>query len=427
MRINVLSISPLLTSDKVSSFFPSGVSRVADHLRDTRFLGPNQQIANAYGNTVEWDITKQGAFFQKLYLRNVHSPQPVVSGTYVRVTDFAALAEIKEVNVRYTSNLIMRYSKWYMFIRYRKWLNDEKRSLMNPAVGGELTDAQRSIITQNGFETLADLLYLLSFDSTQSTPIFALSQKLTIGITFEQGPAVLQTDGLISDYMNYRCQPQLIVDFYHVTEKEQRAIIGLTMQRFGIPYIISNKEYLQLAHDVTKVAGDMTPFSIKLVGRGAVKGMYFMLIPELLVNQAINNDWFMIANNPVPLPANMSPYGGLDRFEVTSLGMKLVNPDAGLINFNKTNYTMMYHSASYGDNIFFWSFSIDPEAENAALGYLGMGNTNDAQLHLYFDTTTGTGPDPNNPANPQRLLCVIVMLGYTYVQFQGGDVTEVFL
>jgi hypothetical protein len=381
---------------------------------------------NGYGNTVDWDITKQGAFFQKIYLLNNRPAQPIVSGTFVRVTDFVSIAEIREVNVRYTSNLIFRYTKWYMFLRYRKWLNDERRSLVNVALAGELTDAQRSALTQAGFSTEVDLLYPLSFDSTQSTPIFALSQKLTVSVTFEQGPAILQTDGSITDYMNYSCSPKLRVDFYHVTEKEQRAIIGLTMMKFGIPYIVSNKEYLQLAHDVTKVPGDMTPFSIKLVGRGAVKGFYFMLIPEMLVNQAINNNWFMISNNPVPVPANMSPYDGLDRYEVTALGMKLVNADAGMISFNKTHYTMMYHSASYGDNIFMWSFSVDPEAENAALGYLGMANTNDTQLHLYFKTTTGTGPDPVNPANPQRLLCVIVFLGYSYIQFQGGDVTEVF-
>ena len=423
LRANVTSINPLLTDENTSAWTPQAPAAISDFLRDSKFLGA--QGPTGFGQTVILELTKQGTSFSGLTIRSRKAPVAVISGTFARYQDCIGLAEIKELRLMYVGNLLCRYNRYYMFTRFRMWLTDEKRSLMFEATGCGFTPAERSVQTQLGWTTYTPAMLPFQFDTSQSSPIVALAQKLRVEIDIDTFDNLLQTDGVIGLYAaSATTQIDFIPDYVHTTDYETNALVAAAKSDQGIPYLISNYYYEQ-QFPISALPGTIST-DVRLLNRGVVKSMYFFFVPQRLVQSIGQNEYFQIANDPVPISPLMSPYDEIDHFEMEANGVFAIRSVAVAL-WIKTLYKAAYHSSRFGDNIYFWSWSLSPETENASFGNLAFANLDNPILRIYWGPS-GTGPDPIlGPATAQVLLLFVQYLTYTFFQYQGGDVTNVFV
>lgn len=425
LRANVASLSPLVTDNNVSAWLPQAPQAIADFLRDTKYLSP--QNVSGFGQTNRFELTKQGTSLMGVTIRSVFSAIPITSGTFVRYMDFIGIAQFKELRVLYVGNLIFKYGKEYMFVRIRKWLTDEKRDAINQAIYGEQTPAQRSALTQAGFDTYTPAMWPNSYATDQATPIVTLSQKLNFEFDSDTIVNLLQTDGTITAYdltintVTYTILP----DYIHTIESDTQFLVAKSKEENGIPYLLSNKTYIQKINvSAAPLIDQFTEF--RMLNRGVVKGVYFYLVALRLLQTPGSNEYFEISNNPVPANPLLTAYDPIDHFEMEANGVfaiRGVNRD----RFNRFIIHPFYHSSRPGDNIFFWSWSLTPETENAAFGNLAFANLDNPILRIWWGPS-GTGFDPvTGDPNLQVLVLHILYFVYTYIQFQGGDVTEVFV
>ena len=429
LRSNVMSISPLISDDKNSAFMPQGISKIQDHLYDPRYITATSVCGLGMENTFE--ISKQASIFTDLTLQITWPSIPVTSGTFVRYVDFLGYAAIESYTCVYVSNKLYQYGGHYLWTRARLNYSNEKRVAINNAVLGERSGAERSALTQSTtpIDTYTNIFYPLGLDLSMPGPSISLAQKLQNIFKLRNMAQLLQTDGNINSYSGFdidnKSGARLLIGFRHLTEPQANEMVTMTEMDPGLAFLFSNKQ-LYTPTDVSKGANLTGAVQVQIPNRGALKEYLWYAIPKVLYGQTTNNDWFMVANKPSPVPPGMGTYNRWKQWWITSSGQYLVRTDLTYPRWALNEYHRQIHTSQPGDNINDWSFSIDPEAENAALGYTGIANQDNPTLFVEFDPATGTGI---NPANQQIQTLVLIQdeRQYTFVHFHRGDATEIFV
>lgn len=442
LRANVAAISPLITDPDTNPFLPQPPHACSDFLRDTRVVQPSQGSTNQDG-TVRWEFSKSASSLFRLYLRSRRPAQAVPAGaTFCRWVDWVAVTEISEIRVVYFGQNIYRYTNDYIMRRIRNTLEPNKLEAYQNCCLGDKTDAFRSQLTQLGCTTFLPLMLPTSFDVSQSWPIIAIAQKLYVEIDFKPLNQVLNCD--LSTYVPATTVYPLVdmyADYYVLTEPENAFLTSKAGTEDGIAYLNSNKvivqnQNIQISNTITVA----TDYDIRLLTKGTVKEFEFTLTPLQLRSTPFGNDWWVTSNNPVPLPAPagviaMGPYAEIQAWTIQCSGTDVVRRSImsnGGILWNKNLYFKDYHTGRPGENRYGWSFSLAPEMENAALGNLAFANLDTPTLTLTFAPNNtlglpgGTGVNPLTAAN-QYLVCTMLYYTYSYVQWQGGDLVEVFV
>lgn len=423
LRANVTSINPLIHNPDASEYLPVAPYATGDSLRDTKAINPIQPAS--LGSTLNFEITKQAATVERFFLRLRFNPITLVSGTFVRFQDNAQ-AFIKEIRIQYSGNQIFRYGKEYLFTRQELYLDFEKSTYEDERLYRNQTAARRNQLAAEGFDVWIDLIMPHMDEKQNSLPVICLSQKLQIEIDLHTAEEILQTDGTIADYSLINvAQAQLYVDYTHVLDRIAEELVWMSIQAEGIPYLVSNKTYVQRT-EVSAAAG--TQFTeVNCIRKGTVKEIVNYFVPVRLEQTRGSNEFFMVNNNPTPLPVLMSPYDLISRIEAEANGNLLIRPIA-LERFLRVVYMPQYHSLPFRDflKLYVWSWSRNPEAPNSAYGNIAFANFDNPTIRVFWGPN-GSGLDPIDPAVPQRLAYYIIYYIYSYVQLQGGDITEVFI
>lgn len=426
LRAAVTSVSPLITNQNVSPFFPAPPVAISDYLRDTKDL--QFQSGFQLGDTLTLDLSKQATSLGvcRLLIQWPAVPVNPLDTGFVRLMDYVGYAVIREVRVKYFGNTIYRYGNPYLFTRNQKWYGIERKASVDENVQGNKTQAQRSFFLQNGGVTLTDLLLPNTQDTTQYLPIVDLAQKLTIEIDTDIPDNLLQTNstnpGQYVPLLQAGIRFALRLDYFHTIDRVTKTLITKSKEANGIPYLISNKAVFQSY--VVQVAPGVPSLEFRMLNKGVTKSYYFYFVPQRLLQTRFANDYFMIANNPaIPVP-NSSPYEEILNFQMETNGVFLMRPIMQPF-FNKFDYHSYYHSAFPGANLYFVSWSMNPEAENSALGNAAFANFDNPIKTIFFGPN-GTGVDPVTQGI-QMLQMQTLQFQYTYIQIQNGDILEVFV
>jgi hypothetical protein len=440
MRTNISTISPLITDNDNSAWLPVAPHATSDWLRDMQPLTAMQ--GGTYGQTGVWEFQKNATGIFKLTLRARRPAFPVPAGaTFLRPCDWIGIADIKDIRMIYYSNTIYRFGKDYLIRRVRNTLDVNKLLAAQEIMCGGKTDAQRSQLAQLGHNTYTPLMFDFSFDTTKMAPIIALSQKLRLEIDIDTLANVYNTDlnvgtalvdpGIVFD---------LMVDWINLNAEEAAFIVGRSAEDEGIAYINSNKIWVDV--QTIAIAPTITTAQtqeVRLMNRGTVKEIEFFLQPQRLRNTPYGNSWFITSNNPVPLPSPngtilMGAYAPITDFYMLANGSDLFRRKA--VSFNipwlLNQYFKEYHTGAPGESVFRTIWSLSPEQENAAFGNMTLANLGNPVLGItfspngYLGLPGGTGTDPVT-AGTQTLQLFIIYYMYTYIQYQGGDVFEVFV
>jgi hypothetical protein len=441
MRSNISTISPLIVDNDNSAFLPVPPHATSDWLRDMYPLGTingNQ----TYNTTLAWEFNKQAAGLFKLTLRCRRPPFAIPAGaTFLRPMDWIGFADIKEVRFQYYSNIIYRFTREYLYSRMRNTLDLYKYISMAEMVCGAKTDAQRSQLAQAGHVTYTPLMMDFSFDTTKVCPIITLAQKPRLEIDTDLLQNVYQTDlavgtalvdpGIVFD---------LMTDWINLNADEAAFLVARAAEDEGIAYINSNKMWVDTYNvQIASTINTATSQDFNLMNRGTVKEIEFQLQPQRLRTTVYGNDYFVYSNNPIPLPApngtiTFGPYAPITDYFATANGNELFRRRATSFNIPwiLNTYFKEYHTGAPGESRFRMVWSLSPEQENAAFGNMTLANLGNPKLTITFSPNGtaglpgGTGIDPITAA-VQTLVLYIVYYMYTYVQYQGGDVFEVFI
>ena len=413
-KVQVTSLNPAITDSDVCIINPQRPQCCDDFFRDTKVIGSLNPTG--LGTTNVFEISKQSAAITNFYIHAVHQPVTLTAGTFVCYPDYTGFAEITQLRVMYQGEEIFKYGRDYMWARTRKYYTNEKRSHLDEAVFGNKTRAERISATINGFETFTPSCLPTSYVTSQATPNITLTQKLRIEIDTDTAANLLQTDGTYNPpIVTY----ELYVDFHHTMKKWGDKLVMKSKTENGIPYLINSKTLLQQYQ--VSAPNNNTPTTVNLLTNGVIKELMVWFVPLNLTNNPGSIDRWVIANAPVPVPPGMVPYQPIDHIEAVCDGVYMIRA-TWRERFMKTLVDMQYHSCQFGDNIYCWSASADPERENAALGNFAIAYANNPQLSIYW------GPGGTGIINqqPQVLVLNVLYWYYTYVQFQGGNVIEVY-
>jgi hypothetical protein len=424
IRSNVMSISPLISDSRNSAFRPQGMAKIQDHLYDPRLINIVQ--VGGLGADNVFEISKQASIFTDLTLEAQFPPIPVLSGTFVRVCDYVGYAMIELFTLTYVSNKLYEYNGYYLWTRTRRYYGVEHQTAINNTVMGEMSAADRSTMTQAGFKVYVNSHFPLGIDLSMPAPVISLAQKITVTYRLRSILKILQFDGNSSDYENINLTtgyPKLLVGFRHLTAPQSDEMVSMTESDTGLAFVNTNKQVTYVSY-VSQPAAVAEPTSHAVQNRGALKEYLFYFVPQVYYNQTSNNDWFLVANNPSPLPPLMGAYNRIINWAIISSGVYLVrNITDSLWNLNE--YYRQMHSSMPDENIYSWSWSLNPESENAALGYTGLANQDNPTLQIYWDPATGSGINPST-LQPQVLALIQDQRIYTFVHMQRGDATEIF-
>lgn len=437
LRANITPISPLITDPDSSAFLPVAPHALADFLRDTRVIGPS--VGSTHGETISWEIVKNSATMFGTTLRCRRPAIPVPAGaTFVRWCDWVGIAEIKEVRLSYYGQNIFKFDRDYLMDRIRATSDQTKLDAYRACIAGDLTSAQRSQLTQNGFTTWTPLMFPFSFDTTQSLPVVTLAQKVIIEVDVEPLNMVLQTDLSTSTAITSATVFDLYADYYQLTEPETAFLTDKSKTSDGIAYLNSNKVRKQVATFSIAPSSTVQSQEVRLFNQGTVKELKFFFIPQQLRTTVYGNDFFVTSNNPSPLPApngvvSMGAYTEILNFYMQAGGVDAIRQQiiSNGLGWLKNLYFKQYHSGFPGENRYAWSWSMSPETENAALGNLAFANLDTPTLTINFNATQGalqggTGVNPVT-AGTQTLVCYIMYYVYTYIQCQAGEIIEAFV
>lgn len=430
LRSQVSPINTIIDDQSNSVFLRRPHVGVDTVIRDVRFVTPASGTAGVgFGQEHVFEIGKQATIFTKCWLKAAYNPIPLRNNaTYVRFQDHIGYAQIKEVTTSYGSTPLFRWRAPWFHVRISKYLCRDKREIMDELIQSNRSSAQRSQLTQSGFNSYTPLLLPHSFTPGQCMRLVALSQKYTINVSIWEVEKLLQTDGTINDYstddIKNGVRFSLLVDFYHLRDQVGSHLVAETLSDKGVTHMVFEPKFQEFQIQ------NSTPnfvFEFPLRTSGVIKTLYFYLVPQQCLNVNGNCNFFMVSNNPQPPilgPNGVVPYDPIGNIGINANGVPVTRQE--VTDYQILKYLMMFenHTAPAGENIFFLTASFNTEAENANYGNIVLANLDDPKFNIQFGAT-GTGIDPFT-GKAQTLILQLIYVHYNFLQMQDHELNVVF-
>ena len=430
LRSQVSPINTIIDDQSNSVFLRRPHVGVDTVIRDVKYITPATGTAGVgFGQEHVFEIGKQGTIFTKCWLKAVYSPiQPSATSTYVRFQDHIGYAQIREVYTSYGSTPLFRWRAPWFHIRIGKYLSREKREAMDELIQSNRSQAQRSNLTQNGFNSYTPLLLPHSFTPGQCMRLVALSQKYSITVSIQEAQRLLQTDGNINDYINDTVRNSvrysLLVDFYHLRDQVGSHLVRETLSSQGVTHLVFEPKFQEFQIQ------NHTPnfvYQFGLRTSGVIKTLYFYLVPQQLLTTNGYCNFFMTSNNPTPAltgPNGLFPYDPIGNISIQANGVPVTRQE--VTDYQIMKYLMMFenHTAPVGENVFFLTASFNTEAENANYGNIVLANLDDPKFYLQFGAS-GTGTNSFTGV-AQILVLHLIYVHYNFFQMQDHELNVVF-
>lgn len=340
--------------------------------------------------------------------------------TFLWYLDHIGYAVISRHRIMFASNQNFQVFKWSFYRRYATWLNDEKRSAYNELIYGDKTTAQRTALATNGGRLYIELFETFSDDTTQALPLVSLSQKLRLEFDFEALTNIIQTDSPTTPTQATPFNAALWLTVVHTTGTESNIFYAKSLRPQGIAYMMHEPVMQNADSFANSTSGAELRVKITNITR-PIQVLYFWLIPDNLINNTGTNDFFMYnPNPPAPIPNGMSAYNPPVAFRIEANGLSIQKQND--VTYNRYHIKQRLHTARAGEFILMQSYTLNPEAINAALGYMDYGNLNNPTLYI----TMGVGGTGVFGGAPQSIRVMIEGLDYNFWYLQGGDFSKSF-
>jgi len=373
------------------------------------------------GGQVLFEIPKNMTYIEDMILKVILPP--LIGGvgtTFLYWVDFLGFALINQMKVMYSVNTNLQIQKWSFYRKYSKWLENEQKASLDPLIYGNTTTAQRSALAVNGGVLYIPLLLPFREDTSNALPMVTLAQKLKLQFDIEALNNLIVTDSPTQVAQNGQIEYVLLVNAVHVTGSESSNIYNKCQRSQGIGYMIHEPVIQNIDTFANNTSGVELRTKIVNISR-PIQALYWFIIPDNLINNTGTNDFFMYnPNPPLPIPPGMAAYNPPVRWRIEANGLTI--QDRLDIEYSRWYKSNKYHKAQAGEYLIFQTYSLAPEAINAALGYMDYGNLNNPTLFL----TMGVGGTGTYLGAPQSIRVILEGLDYNFWFFQGGDWNKAF-
>lgn len=424
-------VSPLLTInsqdeaqlDLYSPFQPRDWQKAPAFVLEEFEAGPNNPPG--LNQEIIWELGKVATGYYDCVLRIIVPPVTIPQGVTAAYVDFLGFAWIEEFLLLYGQNQNYRTRDLDLYLKYLYFLTDEKRYCIDRAVMGNQSFAERSANLANGYTLYIPLYLPFSLDTTDTTPIVSLSQKVRHNLRLKPLVQVIQqspANTITSFNANTNIQVDLICTMVHTTGDESDLFLKKALRDQGMSYMI-HQPIIQASDQIaTLQTGSQQRIKMSNITR-AISWLTWQTIPVALTNNQGQNDIFMFNPNPVPVPPGMNAYQPFTRWEITANG--LIIKRIGDTEYNRLYVKQGLFPSQCGAYSYVQAYSLVPTAPNAALGFMDYQNLNNATLSI-ITGNGGTGPSVADPQQPQSLLVILVAWDYNFWMFQGGDWSRTF-
>lgn len=428
------TVSPLISTDvskletlaRTSPFIPRNWLKCTPFLLDEQIL--TSQNPSTLNGEMTYELPKLATMLYDMVLQ-IKTPPVTTQGPSLQPSfyvDMPALAIIDFFNIIFGANQVFNVQSYDLYFRYRNWLTRERLEQINEISYGDSTTAERTSLLTNGTEANPMMMPLwlpFSNDSTCSLPIVTLSQKTRFILKTDSLDNITQKSPLNTLVPIGNYEFTLLITVVYTTGDESNYLLQLAQDNMGVSYMVHQSVRQNVDDFATRQTGAI--FTARLAGMTKpLQILYFGFIPLKLINNTGRNDkFFFRPNPPAPVPPGMSPYNPIVSYREESNGL-IIQRDV-LRNYIRLYKHQFYFPSPGGDEVFFQTFSLQPMATNAALGYLDYTNLNNPTLYVTFGAG-GTGPDPDNPAIPQVVRLIVNAMDYNFWFFKSGNLARAF-
>lgn len=394
------------------------------------------QNFSGYTNTpYVFQVTKQCDLIGPMTLVVNYKPltQPISPPTgnvnAIRYIQNLGIGQLDFVRIRYGSQVISNCLPEKMFIRYRKFLNEESHRAWRVLSKMHQTLAERNAYALTGGEVYTSLCIPWGDDTSQYFSMCGMADALYIDIGIKDIRHLLNYD--LTSNANASQQliapdtTQIIADIYlhyqgiHLTGTERDQVVANIKSPNGQAKIVDDCQ----AHIRTLIPVQGSAFTYKLRLNnitGPVTSLYWYLEdPQDTSGSQINTrnggDW----------PLNPDPYLGIqwDWYALVSGGNNVI-PKTPSLRARYMHTNRWFSGAFPGEYIMPYSFSVSPEVPNASYGTLNFGTIDTPELQINFPA----GLSNANAAfdiSQGAYLNVLADIKNFYHE-QGGDFTKTF-
>jgi hypothetical protein len=373
------------------------------------------------GGQVIFEIPKNMTLIEDMVLKVILPP--LVGGvgtTFLYWVDFLGFAMMNEMKVMYSNNTNYTVQRWSWYRQYAKWLENEQKAAIDQIIYGNTSTAQRSALAANGGTLYIPLLLPSRVDTSNALPMVTLAQKLKLMFNIEALANLIQTDSPTAVAQNGQIEYSLLVNAIHTTGSESVGFYNKCQRAQGISYMI-HEPVIQNVDSFANTTNNVE-LRAKIVNISRpLQIIYWFMIPDNLINNTGTNDFFMYnPNPPLPIPPGMAAYNPPTQWRIEANGVTI--QDRIDIDFVRWYLAQKYHKGQAGEYLLFQTYTLAPEAINAALGYMDYGNLSNPTLFIQM----GLGGTGTFGGQPQSIRVFLEGVDYNWWFFQGGDFTKSF-
>lgn len=346
--------------------------RKEDPITDTNFRA---------GGQVKYEVEKDATSMQHLDLV-VELPALAIpgDGTYIRYGDWIGLLLIRDVQIRYQSQVIQEYPPEYLFACIKRMCNEDKQ-IYEQLAFGERSAADRNTFTAAPSQKIRiPIPQPWEWNPDYAPIVSGLASKLQIVINFNNVGLILESDGTKPSSVNFTGYWDKRV--YHVNGKTRSELVGRTLTPEGISYLFDDIS----KEDVTIPANTLTPSRPAVVDLSAIDGPQRFLVVLIRTSAQLDAS----AANPAPYIIDTSLLENTV-FEITSNGMHIV--DRQEYHPNEPLKMSRYFKCDSASDQFVCLFDQRPMCDNLAAGSMNFSNYTLPRLSLTFPQYSSNNPE----------------------------------
>lgn len=435
LRSNVQTVDSLLFSGRVSMFTPRPPTTVTDFVKEeVEWVFSNA----AWGNTV---MTKSQQVADILGPEELnYEVSPLVSTLPAQAgsafVDGAGIWGCRVWNQTYAGNQIQRLTPDWNFIKYQRWTDDEDKFSLEDMIPINLSFAQRQARALSNQHWIVPMNRNMGSDTNNMEPLVCLSQDILYEVQLPPLASMVNTpDGLVIDENNLLAGATGAIQrlflrshLRHLTGAERDSLVTKTQSDDGIAYLVEDIQVQNV--DFVGPTDSVKEFDIKNINSACTE-IYFLIRPaETYQKDAAtsgNADPFFTPPKFSPGAAGWtSPFTGNQYFlpthiSIRSNGIELVKRQP--VKEYLDTMVLKYHSGRGVGGVISYSFSQQPELNNANLGSINFGSLNNPSLVLeWADPARGI----TQPCTAGTMCVTMIGDVHNFSLIQGGDYQRVF-
>ena len=381
-----------------------GIRTYSDKVRQPLDLGLDDAKT---GREIKVNIEKQATLLGEISIKGILPALTIgAGGTYARYQDFAPLALIKSILIKYGSNTLYEDTPEAMFHDYLLCKDDEAKRSFEKIHSGNLTAAERNTraLAPQPFRFKIPLPW--NCCDTHDVPISALSNKISITLKLAEAREIIQSDGAKPTTLtltNLFAEQQ----FIHMTGNDRAQLTALTLRPDGLDYLYT--EHQQYSNDIAIGALTNTGYVVPIeqTFTGPIRNM------TMAIRRTADLD--PTANDPTYYDLDASLIEGVD-FEFKASNLEAFERTDSLEN--------EYHISKYFNSgpesklaYFFWEelpLGGKHGYADCASGNLSVDSLCNKKVYLYQDV-----------ANTEALTATFVARRWNWHNQQAGNLQKI--